>query len=101
MNKWQCDTPGCTHSAVGVGGGRGLRALGWQFIRGKGVLLDHSFELPRCYCPMHRTDLKLVPCAQKGESEKLPCNTCTVIAEAERLQSMWPNEGLPTPEACA
>ena len=91
MNRWECNYPGCTNSAVGVGGARGLRGLGWEFVPGqvRPVCLQ-----PRIFCPQHRIDLKQVPCL---EDNVTPCMPCAASLDANRLQKLWPNDGLPLP----
>lgn len=94
MNQWDCDHPGCTNSAIGVGGARGLRAIGWQFIKGHGFTVH-----PRCYCPAHRTDLAGVVCRDERGSTTMPCCLCAAQRDAERLQALWPDEGKPPADA--
>lgn len=42
MNIWDCQHPGCSRVAYGVGGAVGLRAIGWYFKIGPVIL-----------CPQH------------------------------------------------
>lgn len=80
MNLWECDEPGCTAKAVGMGGAIGLRAIGWFFQKG-----------PRLFCPIHRPDGTKkrnpdwkgtsVRCKKRGK-----CGGCKAEEEADRLQ---------------
>lgn len=49
MNKWECEKQRCPAIAIGVGGARGLRAVGWFVSHrlGGGPLL---------LCPAHHPD---------------------------------------------
>ena len=90
MNRWECDHPGCESVAVGVGGARGLRAIGWAFEAGQ--LRPVLIVPPRVWCPWHRRDIPPVLCRHdKGHS----CVYCATETEANRLQECWPNNGIP------
>ncbi len=74
LNKWECSHPGCTSTAVGVGGALGLRAIGWYFVPG-----------PITRCPNHRPDLSTVKheeCEISG-----PCSYCRAEQEADIFQA--------------
>jgi hypothetical protein len=74
LNLWECQYPGCAHTAVGCGDAIGLRALGW-YVREGTMLL----------CPEHRPDAAVVPEALPGCDG--PCAYCTAEAEARRWQA--------------
>lgn len=61
MNEWKCDETGCTRKVQGVGGGVGLRAIGWWFQRGFGG------RGPTILCPEHRPDG--IPCEDDYAAE--------------------------------
>jgi hypothetical protein len=73
MNLWQCQDPGCTSRAVGVGGAAGLLAIGWDFEPG-----------PTLFCPLHRRDP--IPCSNPPapRADGL-CSLC----RAERCAFHW------------
>ena len=87
MNKWECEARGCTNTAVGVGGGVGLRAIGWYFHPGT------SMRGPVLFCPWHRPDG--MPCKEppKDADESVAdwydashCSVCTAQDEARAWQ---------------
>ena len=73
MNKWECEHPGCTSAAVGVGGAVGLRAIGWWFELG-----------PTLFCPVHRPTPIL--CRDEGDNRGKPCGQCAGEEEANLIQ---------------
>ena len=77
MNIWNCDHPGCTAEARGVGGAIGLRAIGWYFRRG-----------PVLFCPRHRPDP--VPCDDKYSEANhgAECALCAGEHEAKHWQDL-------------
>jgi len=75
MNRWECDHPGCTVTAVGVGGAVGLRSVGWFFEYG-----------PKLLCPAHRPDP--TPCVQEGQSAEQAGKPCELCA-AEAVARFW------------
>lgn len=89
MNQWNCDYPGCHCTAFGVGGARGLRAIGWEFIPG---ILRPVYISAKTFCPQHRRDISHINCSEDGVT---PCILCAAGFEAHRLQELWPNEGAP------
>ncbi len=74
MNKWTCQHHGCIREVAGVGGGVGLRAIGWYFAVG-----------PTIYCPAHRRDG--IP-GKYHDCTLEKCGTCKGQEEAERIQGM-------------
>lgn len=83
MNKWECEYPECTATAVGVGGAVGLRAIGWYFKRGDGV----SLKGPDIYCPFHRPDP--IPCEGKYSTDNHgnDCSECAGERQATGIQA--------------
>jgi len=76
VNLWECDEPGCTSTATGVGGAAGLIAIGWFFEPG-----------PRLLCPVHHPDK--VPCDDGfPENAGKPCSLCRAEDQAE----FWQNQ---------
>lgn len=73
MNLWECMHPGCKNTAVGVGSGYGLRAIGWYFKRG-----------PTLYCPSHFP--QTLPCKERPGNP--PCPFCAAESQEEPLQEM-------------
>lgn len=74
LNKWECSHPGCTSTAVGVGGALGLRAIGWYFVAG-----------PIIRCPSHRPDPSSV--RREDCDCSRPCGACRAEQEADRFQA--------------
>jgi hypothetical protein len=67
VNLWRCEAEGCKSTAVGVGPGINLIAIGW-----------HAPYGGRTYCPVHRPDFDpSVPYAQSAGKK--------VADHAERL----------------
>lgn len=75
MNKWECEHPGCTTTAVGTGGGVGLRAVGW-WVEDGGQML----------CPAHRPDR--APCHDNDTNAGQACALCTAEREAYEHQEV-------------
>lgn len=76
MNRWECDHPGCSSIAIGVGSAVGLRAIGWFFERG-----------PTCFCPDHRPDKTLYRTKLHGDGpQSEPCSVCKAELEAYEIQ---------------
>lgn len=73
MNLWECDRPGCTSRAVGVGGAVGLTAVGWYFRPG-----------PVLFCPAHRPDG--IP-GKYHDCGHDPCPTCRAYEVAGPIQA--------------
>lgn len=87
VNKWECshvhaeDIPDaqvkagdrCKMIASGVGGGLGLRAIGW------------FYESGRILCPAHRPDPQPY-CGDAYGNRGQPCSACRAESEAKRYQ---------------
>jgi hypothetical protein len=76
LNFWECEHPGCTVTATGTGGAKGLHAIGWYFAKG-----------PVLLCPAHRPDP--TPCHEddyEGSNRGNPCSACAGDAEADMIQ---------------
>lgn len=75
LNKWECEHPGCTNVAIGVGGAVGLLAIGWYFVPGPTIL-----------CPAHRLDQ--IPChGDTGGNHGKPCSQCAAEEDADMIQN--------------
>jgi hypothetical protein len=74
LNKWECEHPGCTSTAVGVGGAAGLQAIGWWFLPG-----------PNLRCPAHRPNP--IPCREDGDNHGKPCGQCAAEEDADLIQN--------------
>lgn len=73
MNGWQCQAPGCTITAAGVGSAYGLRAIGWYFREG-----------PIIFCPRHRPD----PVVCHESIDPISCEICAATDEAKHWQDL-------------
>ena len=82
MNLWECGHKGCKHTAVGVGGAVGLRAIGW-YIKFTAAV-DGSMLGPGVLCPLH--SLETVAC-MRDHSKGAQCGTCASTVRAHRLQA--------------
>jgi len=84
MNQWNCDEPGCSSTAIGVGGAVRLRAIGWWFKPG-----------PSTYCPRHRPDRKEITLGRYLDCTEDDCSLCHATEEAEHwqwLMQLWRKE---------